>query len=145
MSGNRMARVGEEVRRELGDLLQHRMSDPRVTWVSVTRVDVSRDLSHAKVYVSRLGEEDALTEALAALEKAAPMLRRELGRRMRLRRVPELHFLPDVGLLHSLRVSQILGEIDLGDEKHSERTESEDVSASESTAPSDDVTPDDPR
>lgn len=116
MSGNRMARVAEELRREVGDLLQHRLSDPRVTWVSVTRVEVSRDLSHAKLYVSRMGEEDALKEALEALEKAAPMLRRELGRRMRLRKVPELHFLPDVGLLHSLRVSEILGELDLGDE-----------------------------
>jgi ribosome-binding factor A len=82
-----------------------------------------------------MGEEDALEEALEALKKAAPMLRRELGRRMRLRRVPELHFLPDVGLLHSLRVSEILGELDLGDEPAPEEgsvEESESESATES-------------
>ena len=115
MKGKRAARVQEEIRREIGEILQNRASDPRLTWVSILRVTVSRDLSHAKVFVSVLGDDDAQESSLRALVKAAPFVRTELGKILRIRRVPELHFVADQGIRYSLRINQILRELGLDD------------------------------
>ena len=106
-----MGRVDEEVRREIGAILQKKARDPRLAWVSVTRVEVSRDLSVAQVFISTLGDDDAKQGALVALEKAGPFVRTELGRRLRLRRTPELRFHYDPGVEHSLKVNRMLEEL----------------------------------
>ena len=106
-----MGRVDEEVRREIGAILQQKARDPRLAWVSVTRVEVSRDLSVAQVFISTLGDDDAKQGALVALEKAGPFVRTELGRRLRLRRTPELRFHYDPGVEHSLKVNRMLEEL----------------------------------
>ncbi|MEZ4649154.1 MAG: 30S ribosome-binding factor RbfA [Candidatus Eisenbacteria bacterium] len=111
MRGNRMGRVDEEVRREIGAILQQKARDPRLAWVSVTRAEVSRDLSVAQVFVSTLGDEDAKKGVLEALVKAGPFVRAELGRRLRLRRTPELRFQYDPGIEHSLKVNRMLEEL----------------------------------
>src|SRR5690606_669365 len=110
MHGNRIERVQEEVRREIGAILQQRASDPRLTWLSVTRVEISSDLTFAKVYVSSLGDDEARSGAFKALQKAGPFIRSELGRRIQLRRVPELSFREDRGIEASLRINQLLAE-----------------------------------
>lgn len=110
MHGNRIERVQEEIRREIGAILQRRASDPRLAWVSVTRVEVSSDLTHAKVYVSSLGDDDARAGALKALQKAGPFIRSELSRRIELRRIPELSFREDRGIEASLRITRLLAE-----------------------------------
>ena len=110
MHGNRLERVQEEVRREIGAILQQRASDPRLAWVSVTRVEVSGDLTHAKVFISSLGDDDARAAALKALQKAGPFIRSELSRRIELRRIPELSFREDRGIEASLRITRLLPE-----------------------------------
>ncbi|MCA9730234.1 MAG: 30S ribosome-binding factor RbfA [Candidatus Eisenbacteria bacterium] len=111
MAGNRIERVQEEIRRELSDILQQRAHDPRLAWVSVIRVEVAGDFAHAKVYVSSLGDEKAQQATFQALQKAGPFLRTELGRRLHLRRTPELHFQEDHGIEASVRISQMLDDL----------------------------------
>lgn len=110
MQGNRIERVKEEVRREISAILQQRAGDPRLSWVSVVRVEISSDLTHAKVFVSSLGDPDAMAGTLRALQKAGPFIRSELSRRIQLRRIPELSFREDRGLEASLRINQLLAE-----------------------------------
>lgn len=106
-----MGRVDEEVRREVGEILHRKAHDPRLRWVSVTRTRVSRDLSVAEIFVSVLGDPEAQRGALQALQKAAAFVRAELGRGLRLRRVPELRFRYDRGIEHSLEINRILEEL----------------------------------
>lgn len=127
MKGNRLERVAEEIRREVSDILQHRASDPRLVWTSVTRVAVSRDLSVARIHVSVLGDDDRQEEAFRALEKAAAFVRSELGRRVRLRRTPELRFIADPGIEYSLRVNRLLGELGFAEDDASTGPRNDDM------------------
>ncbi len=106
----RSQRVASQLKRELADLIRFELKDPRLGWVTVDDVEVSRDLSVAKVYISSL--EDAQLEAnLEALNKAASFLRRELGKRMKLRVVPELRFYRDTAIEHGLKMTKLLDQI----------------------------------
>ncbi len=106
----RSQRVASQLKRELADLIRLELKDPRLAWVTVDEVEVSRDLSVAKVYVSTL--EDAQLEAsLEALKAAAPCLRRELGRRLKLRIIPELRFYRDTAIERGLRMTKLLDQI----------------------------------
>ncbi len=108
----RRERVTELVHHELGDIIQREVRDPRLGWVTVTRVEMSPDLCHAKVFVSVLGGDDrAQRQSLRILERAGAFIRTELGRRIRLRQTPELHFKLDHSIEHSQRVMEILNEI----------------------------------
>jgi len=113
VKGMRMERVQEEIRRELSDILLNRAHDPRLRWVSVVRVEVSHDLAHARAYVSVLGDEATQEAALRVLVGARPFLRGELGRRLTLRRTPDLDFRADRGIAYSLRIAEILHELGL--------------------------------
>lgn len=104
----RTARINEVVREVLGDELE-RMSDPRLSMVTVTGVDVARDLRHAKIYYAALGRHDEETEA--ALRKATPHLRGVLGRQVRLKYLPELEFVLDPAIERGQRVEEILRSI----------------------------------
>lgn len=88
----RKLRVGELLQHELAELILREVKDPRVQRVTVTEVDVSPDLSHARVLISVLGAEGPQTEVVQALNHAAGFLRHELGRRLKLRSIPELRF-----------------------------------------------------
>lgn len=105
---SRTRRVGEQVQRELAGLLQQEVKDPRVAGVTVTAVEVSRDLTHARVYVSRLGEESGWEDTLRGLQRAAGFLRRELGRRLTMRTVPELKFMRDTSIERGARLSELI-------------------------------------
>lgn len=89
---SRTERVGEQIHRELAELIQRELKDPRVGMITLSGVEVSRDFGHAKIWFTVFGEAEAAREAQAGLQHAAGFLRRELARRMRLRVVPELHF-----------------------------------------------------
>lgn len=91
---SRTQRVADYLQRELAALIQHEVRDPRVGMVSITSVDVSRDLGHAKVYFTRLGSDsaDEAGEAGEALNKAAGFLRSQLSRDSNMRSVPQLRF-----------------------------------------------------
>ncbi len=104
----RTRRVGEQIRRELAELIRDELRDPRLTLISMTSVEVSRDLTYARIYVTLLGDPAERTERVAELNRAAPLLRRELGRRMRIRVVPKLEFRYDQVVEHGARLSALI-------------------------------------
>jgi ribosome-binding factor A len=109
MFGKRLARLNEQLKRELSALIRTEVRDPRVGLVTITGVDVARDLGSAKVYVRTTDEDrDATIEGLTA---AAPFLRTLLGRVLRIRRVPELRFQTDRSLEHARRIEDVLDEV----------------------------------
>ncbi len=111
----RSERVGDLIRTELSELLRREMRDPRVALASVTRVEVSHDLGHARVWISALGDETQRGAAIAGIEHGSGFLRSQLARRLRLRVVPELRFELDRGAEHSQRISELLEELEGGD------------------------------
>ena len=111
MSSNRPERVGEAIRDELSQLIAREVHDPGVGFVTLTRVKVSPDLQLARVYYTTLGDEQAQRETAKALKRAAPFLRRQLGQRIRLRRVPEVEFFYDESIARGDRIERILQEL----------------------------------
>ena len=111
MTTHRPERVAAVVQEVLTRLLREEVHDPGIGFVTITEVRVSPDLKHARVYVSSMGNPAGSAPALAALSRAAPFLRRALGRQTRLRHAPELHFHEDTVLATGFRVDRILDEI----------------------------------
>jgi len=115
--GSRPDRVGEEIRQELSMLLQREVQDPGIGFVTLTRVKVSPDLQMVRVFYTLIGDDKAKRETAKALERATPFLRRQIGARVRLRRVPEIRFEFDRSVEHQDRIEQIL--LDLEAERQS--------------------------
>jgi ribosome-binding factor A len=108
----RTERVSDQLIRELNDLLLREVRDPRARLATVSRVEVSADLHHARAFVSLLGSEDERAACLAALRGASGFLRTKLGARLRLRVTPELAFEIDRGPEHSMKIAEILEGLD---------------------------------
>jgi ribosome-binding factor A len=104
---SRSDRVAEQIQRELADLLQFEVKDPRIGMVTITEVEVSGDMAHAKIYYSAHA---ASTELQKGLEKSAGFLRSQLGKRMLLRTVPQLHFIYDASIDRGMRLSRLIDE-----------------------------------
>lgn len=115
MSKKYQRRVGDMIRNHLMDLIERKVNDPRVQMVTITDVAVTSDASHADVHFSVLGGPEAQAEAQAGLQSAAGWLRRELGRRLRLRNTPQLVFHYDPSLEHGEHIASILDDLGLGD------------------------------
>lgn len=113
--GSRPDRIADQLRAELGELLAREVQDPGIGFTTLTRVRVSPDLSVAHVYYTNLGSESTLREAARALRRAAPFLRRQLGRRLRLRRLPELRFVHDTTVEQEARVERLLLDLHAAD------------------------------
>ena len=111
MNKLRLSRVGEEIKKELSILLQREMKDPRIGFVTVTGVEVTSDLQYAKVYVSIFGSAEEREATLEGLRKAKGYLRTEIGRRIKLRHVPDLVFKLDESIDYGNRIEAILREI----------------------------------
>lgn len=110
--GHRPDRVGEQIREELSEMLSRGVvHDPGIGFITLTRVQASPDLQFAHVYYTTLGDARARKETARALERATPFLRREIGGRIRLRRVPQLEFRFDESVIHQDRVEQILRDL----------------------------------
>lgn len=109
--GKRIARLNEQLKREISELLRREVRDPRVGHVTITGVDVARDLGSAKIYVRTIGTPEEFDATLEGLHAAAPFLRTELGRALHVRRVPELRFQPDRSMEHAQRIEQVLSEV----------------------------------
>jgi len=118
----RTRRVAEQMRRELAELLRREIRDPRMTMVSITSVEVTRDLAYAKVYVTILGDPAEREEMMEALNQAAPLLRRDLGRQMRIRTVPRLEFLYDEVVERGARLSALITQVVAADKQGREDT-----------------------
>ena len=109
--GSRPDRVADQIRAELALLLSREVHDPGVGFVTLTRVQISPDLQVARVYYTSLGDEKSRHTTARALERAAPFLRRRIGSRVRLKRVPEIRFLYDESIAGQDRIEQLLSEI----------------------------------
>ena len=139
--GHRPDRVGDQIRKEISELLARgAVHDPGIGFITLTRVQVSADLQVAHILYTTLGDEQARRETARALERATPFLRRQLGSRLRLRRVPEIDFRFDQAVAHQDRIEQILRDLH---EEERQRASSPDDSADESADESADAAPDD--
>jgi len=116
MSSQRIHRIGDLLRKEISDIIRLRMKDPRLGFVTITSVEVSQDFRHAKVHVASPGSREELSSSVALLSGASGFIRGELFKRVTLRYIPELVFKPDSSIEHSVRISQILKELE--DEAH---------------------------
>ena len=108
MAEGRMRRVDEAVREVLSDAISTDLKDPRVGFVTVTAVKTSRDLRHARVYVSVLGDESTRTETLAGLRSAHGFLQGELSRQLKLKHTPTLTFEYDESVERAARLTELL-------------------------------------
>jgi len=115
-TSHRPERMAALLREAIAEYLRSGAKDPRLAAVTVTDVEVSRDLAVAMVRVSALGDDEAKRRALEGLEHARGHLRTQLARELRLKQVPDLRFERDRGLEHARRIEELLGEIERGGE-----------------------------
>lgn len=107
---SRATRIGDQIQKELSDLIRHEVKDPRVGMVTITGVDVASDYSHAKVYVTTLDPKHGIEETLAGLSHAAGFLHSALFHRLSLRVVPQLHFVYDQSIERGVHLSSLIDQ-----------------------------------
>ncbi|MBB5323629.1 ribosome-binding factor A [Anoxybacillus tepidamans] len=107
----RATRVGEQMKKELSDIIGRKLKDPRIGFVTVTDVRVTGDLQQAKVYISVLGDEEQRQNTLKGLAKAKGFIRSEIGQRIRLRKTPEIYFEIDESIDYGNRIESLIRQI----------------------------------
>ena len=111
MASYRPIRVGELIQAELSQLVLRDLKDPRVRMATISRVEVSSDLRHARVFISRLGTESEQAETLAGFQRAAGFIRGQLAKRLTLRYIPTFTFELDTAIAYGVRISQMLHDL----------------------------------
>jgi len=118
MNKKRLNRISEEVKRVVSDLIQREIKDPRINpFTSVTRVEVTNDLSYANIYISVMGNDEDKENTLVGLKSAKGFIRREIGNRIDLRHAPEPVFHIDESIEHSLYISKLIDKVHKEDEE----------------------------
>ncbi|MFC4320138.1 30S ribosome-binding factor RbfA [Litchfieldia salsa] len=107
----RPTRVGEQMKKELSDIIGRKIKDPRIGFVTVTDVEVTGDLQQAKVFISVLGDNEQRENTLKGLAKAKGFIRTEIGKRIRLRKIPEIQFEFDESIDYGNRIESLLSEL----------------------------------
>lgn len=125
MASRRQRQVAELLHQEISQLIQYRTQDPRLGFITVTGVEVSPDLTFAKVFVSVLGDETEVQSTFEGLESAKSFFRRELGQSLNLRHVPNLAFELDTSLEYGLHIDSLLDSIKEGDQESENLSETE--------------------
>jgi ribosome-binding factor A len=115
MAGYRPIRVGELIQAELADLLLRELKDPRLRLATVSHVEMSSDLRHARVYISRIGNAEDQQATLAGFQRATGFIRSQLSKRLNLRFIPQLTFELDTAIAYGVRISQILRDLSTPD------------------------------
>lgn len=110
----RTDRIDELLRQEIGAIVARDVADPRVGFATITRVETTRDLRHAKVWISVIGQPAERTATITALSRAMPFVRHELGRTLRIKRIPDLHVHLDDTAERGTRVLQLLNDLEAG-------------------------------
>ncbi|OON91502.1 MAG: ribosome-binding factor A [Candidatus Epulonipiscium fishelsonii] len=112
MANQRMIRINEEIRKELADLIREEIKDPRVNdaMVSITTVETTNDLKHAKVFISVL-QDDKKDDALEGLQASSKFIRKEIARRINLRNTPEFTFKLDTSIEYGMKMSKVIEEV----------------------------------
>jgi ribosome-binding factor A len=121
---HRANRVGEQMKKELGDIISRKIKDPRIGFVTITDVEVTGDLQQAKVYISVLGDDEQKENTLKGLAKAKGFIRTEIGHRIRLRKTPEIIFEWDESIDYGNRIETLLHQLQ-SDDKPMEKNEEE--------------------
>jgi ribosome-binding factor A len=109
--GSRPDRVGDQLRAEIAELISREVHDPGIGFLTITRVKVTPDLQQARVLYTTIGDDKARAETGKALERAKPFLRRQIGRRLRLKHVPALEFFYDESIEQQDRIERIMLDI----------------------------------
>ena len=137
---SRSQRVVEQIHRELAEMIRLEVKDPRVGFITISDVEITPDYAHAKVFFTSMTGEADVPEILQGLRRASGFLRRELGRRMRIHTIPELHFHFDRSVEEGARLSRLIDDVVRDDAARQESdAESEiDPSAGEDNSPADD-------
>jgi ribosome-binding factor A len=117
MEYKRADRVGDLIRSELAEIIQRKIKDPRIGFVTITRVEMSDDLKSGRVYISTLGNQEELADSLKGLESAFGFIKAELGRRLELRYIPKITFMSDDSYEEGEKVLKLLRELKLKDEE----------------------------
>lgn len=119
---DRTNRISEEMRKEISNIIQNELKDPRLPkFISVTSVNVTRDLRYAKVYVSVLGNDEDKKHAIQGLKSAAGFIRREVGHRIQMRYTPEVQFELDTSIEHGVYMTKLINETVKDSEKQGEQ------------------------
>lgn len=108
---HRSEKVEQFIKEELSQIIQREVRDPRIGFVSITDVEVSVDLRHARVFVSVLGDAEAKAATMDGLRSALGYIRRELGSRLQMRRTPDIAFKLDESIERGARVTKLLGDV----------------------------------
>ncbi|BFL67987.1 MULTISPECIES: 30S ribosome-binding factor RbfA [Staphylococcus] len=111
MSNMRAERVGEQMKQEIMDIVNNKVKDPRVGFLTITDVELTNDLSHAKVYLTVLGSNKEIDNTFKALEKAKGFIKSELGSRMRLRIIPDLTFEYDKSIEYGNKIERMIQDL----------------------------------
>lgn len=117
---HRANRVGEQMKKELSDIIGRKIKDPRIGFVTVTDVQVTGDLQQAKVFISVLGDEEQKENTLKGLAKAKGFIRTEIGQRIRLRKTPEIIFEFDESIDYGNRIESLLHQLHEQDENQNQ-------------------------
>ncbi len=128
MAQYRLGRLGEEMKKELSDIIRYQLDDPRLTMVSILRVNVTRDLRYARVFITALNQDTSLEEIADVLTQSKGYIRRELAKRIKVRYIPEPLFVPDDSIAYGMKMSKIIDECIQEDE---EKAVSDDISLAE--------------
>lgn len=123
MSHRRPARVADLVKQEVSKIIQHETKDPRIGFVTLTSVEVSIDLRHARIYFSVLGSSADRMVSLEALDRAKGYIRSQLGRRIKLRHIPELLFSYDDSFDYAQRISNVMRSIETAENEEGHSTD----------------------
>ena len=117
MNNKRINRISEEVKRTISNIVQNELKDPRIPSItSISHVEVTNDLSFAKVYVSVLGNDFGRDEAVEGLNSAKGYIKKELSKRVKLRAMPELIFIKDDSIERALELDKLIDEVNRGNE-----------------------------
>jgi ribosome-binding factor A len=111
----RQRRVADQIQRELAEIIRAELKDPRVGMITLTSVEVSPDLAHAKVYFTTLADDPQRDEVFKGLKRASGFLRSELGHRVKVHNTPELHFIYDESVERGVRLSRLIDDAVAGD------------------------------
>jgi ribosome-binding factor A len=107
----RSRRIGDEIQRSLSEIIRRDLKDPRLQFLTITAVEVSRDLSHANIFVSPLDPDGDPAPILEALQSAAGFIRRQLGRSLTTRQTPQLHFSRDESIEEGSRMTNLIDSV----------------------------------
>jgi ribosome-binding factor A len=116
----RNRKIADAIQRELSELIRLELRDPRVSMVTLTAVEVTRDNAHAKVFFTSMGTEAQIESCQHGLQRAAGFLRSQLAHRLSIRTVPQLHFEVDTSVERGVRLSKLIDDAVAADQKHPE-------------------------